>query len=111
MPRYRISMASFTASPSILCHLGPSLFLSNALRAAKAEMEAGRPFYNRFFAVGLFRVLGLAGSATPQALDELCALCAAPVKRVHADLLSYKMMLSKLHPRSRPATVRLCFRG
>uniref|UniRef100_A0A1J3J9G0 Protein THYLAKOID FORMATION 1, chloroplastic n=1 Tax=Noccaea caerulescens TaxID=107243 RepID=A0A1J3J9G0_NOCCA len=52
--------------------------------------------YSRFFAVGLFRLLELAGATDPTVLDKLCASLNINKKSVDRDLDVYRNLLSKL---------------
>ncbi|CAH8385550.1 unnamed protein product [Eruca vesicaria subsp. sativa] len=52
--------------------------------------------YSRFFAVGLFRLLELAGATDPTVLDKLCASLNIDKKSVDRDLDVYRNLLSKL---------------
>lgn len=52
--------------------------------------------YTKFFAVGLFRMLELAGAKDPKALGGLVQGVGIPLERVNADLVTYKNILSKL---------------
>ena len=57
---------------------------------------AGEFLYTKFFAIGLFRILELAGGKDPKALGAVVAALGIPQERVNADLLTYKGVLSKL---------------
>jgi hypothetical protein len=52
--------------------------------------------YTKFFAVGLFRMLELAGGKDPKALGALVEGLGIRLERVNADLVTYKGILSKL---------------
>jgi len=67
-----------------------------ALARVKAGMESGEFLYTKFFAIGLFRILELAGAKDPKALGALVTSLGIPQERVNADLLTYKGVLSKL---------------
>lgn len=67
-----------------------------ALAAVAEAVAAGHFHYNKFFAIGLFRLLELAGAKDPKALGSLVAALGVPQERVTADLLTYKGVLSKL---------------
>lgn len=65
--------------------------------ARVAEATASKSFlYTKFFAIGVFRMLELAGVKDPKALSTLVTELGIPVERVNADLLTYKGVLSKL---------------
>lgn len=57
---------------------------------------AGEFLYTKFFAIGLFRILELAGGKDPKALGAVVKAIGIPQERVNADLLTYKGVLSKL---------------
>lgn len=83
-----------------------------ALGAMKAKAAAGALVYSRFVAIGLFRLLELAGAMEPAALAKLVEAsgaraassfgradtprAGAPAAKVTADLALYKSLLSKL---------------
>ena len=67
-----------------------------ALAAAADAFKSGEFLYTKFFAVGLFRLLELAGGKDPKALAALVEALGAPAERVSADLLTYKGVLSKM---------------
>lgn len=64
--------------------------------AEAAKSGAGQFLYTKFFAVGLFRILELAGAKDPKALGALVSALGVPQERVNADLMTYKGILSKL---------------
>lgn len=53
--------------------------------------------YNRFFAIGLFRLLELSKAKDPQALQGLVSAMGIPQESVNRDLMTYKGVLSKLN--------------
>ena len=59
-------------------------------------VKNGKFLYTKFFAVGLFRMLELAGGKDPKALGTLVDGLGIPLERVNADLVTYKGILSKL---------------
>jgi len=68
-----------------------------ALAGLAARAAAGTPtYYSKFVAVGLFRLLELAGAKDPKALEGLCTATGVPVAAVTRDLNTYKAVLSKL---------------
>jgi hypothetical protein len=62
----------------------------------KAKVAAGALVYSRFVAIGLFRLLELAGAMEPAALSKLVEASGAPAAKVTTDLAIYKSLLSKL---------------
>lgn len=64
-------------------------------RVAEAS-QAGKLPYNKFFAIGLFRLLELTGAKEPAALERLVKSVGAKADAVNKDLLLYKGILSKL---------------
>lgn len=70
--------------------------LQKALAQVAAANEAGNFAYNRFFAVGLFRLLELTGAKEPAALEKLVKAVGVKPASVNKDLLMYKGVLSKL---------------
>lgn len=64
-------------------------------RVAAASAE-GNLAYNKFFAIGLFRLLELAGAKEPAALEKLAAAVGVRLEPVNKDLMLYKGILSKL---------------
>jgi len=68
-----------------------------ALASLAARAAAGTPpYYSKFLAVGLFRLLELAGAKDPKALEGLCTATGVPSVAVTRDLNTYKAVLSKL---------------
>jgi len=70
--------------------------LQQALAQVAAATAAGKFAYNRFFAVGLFRLLELTGAKEPAALEKLVKAVGVKPASVNKDLLMYKGVLSKL---------------
>jgi photosystem II biogenesis protein Psp29 len=64
--------------------------------ATKALNEAKKFAYSRYDAVGLFRMLELAGAAEPSALETLANASGIPLKKINGDLGMYKMLLSRM---------------
>jgi len=58
--------------------------------------EGGKFGYNRFFAIGLFRLLELTGAKEPAALERLVKAVGVRAESVNKDLMTYKSVLSKL---------------
>lgn len=67
-----------------------------ALCALKARASAKQLVYSKFLAIGLFRLLELAGATEPAALAQLAEAAGVPLQRVNADLTLYKGILSKM---------------
>jgi len=67
-----------------------------ALARVADGVRANDFLYTKFFSVGLFRMLELAGGKDPKALASVVAALGIPQERVNADLLTYKGVLSKL---------------
>lgn len=70
--------------------------LQRALARVAEAGEAGKLAYNKFFAIGLFRLLELTGAKEPAALERLVKSVGAKPEAVNKDLLLYKGILSKL---------------
>lgn len=60
------------------------------------KVKSNSFLYTKFFAVGLFRMLELAGGKDPKALGALVEGLGIRLERVNADLVTYKGILSKL---------------
>lgn len=67
-----------------------------ALARVAAATASSSFLYTKFFAVGLFRLLEVAGAKDPKTLGALVSSLGVPQERVNADLLTYKGVLSKL---------------
>ncbi|GBF98120.1 hypothetical protein Rsub_10867 [Raphidocelis subcapitata] len=70
--------------------------LQRALARVAEAGGAGKLAYNKFFAIGLFRLLELTGAKEPAALERLVKSVGAAPEAVNKDLLLYKGILSKL---------------
>lgn len=70
--------------------------MQRALAGVAAATASSSFLYTKFFAVGLFRLLELAGAKDPKTLGGLVTSLGVPQERVNADLLTYKGVLSKL---------------
>eukprot|EP00877_Chromochloris_zofingiensis_P000694 jgi/Chrzof1/10625/Cz05g05190.t1_THF1[v5.2] len=70
--------------------------LQKALAEVQAATSANKFSYNKFFAVGLFRLLELTGAKEPAALERLVKAVGVRPEAVNKDLLLYKGILSKL---------------
>jgi len=66
-----------------------------ALSELPAVQSVG-PFHNKFTAIGLFRILELAGITDPAALEKMVTASGMEMSLVSRDLLTYKGLLSKL---------------
>jgi photosystem II biogenesis protein Psp29 len=90
------SQAKELSGPSDLVPNAEGSDLQKAL-AAVADATAAKKFtYNKFFAVGLFRLLELTGAKEPAALEKLVKAVGVKPESVNKDLLMYKGVLSKL---------------
>lgn len=67
-----------------------------ALAELASRAAAGKLHYNRFMAVGLFKLLEAAGAKDPKALEAVVAAAGVPAAAVSRDLQTYKAALSKL---------------
>lgn len=70
--------------------------MQKSLADIASQVGAKKFLYTKFFAVGLFRILELAGAKDPKSLSTLVASLGVPSERVNADLLTYKGVLTKL---------------
>ncbi|KAG2498383.1 hypothetical protein HYH03_003642 [Edaphochlamys debaryana] len=70
--------------------------VQKALAAMSADAAAGKASYNKFVAIGLFRLLELTGAKEPAALEKLVKAAGIKPENVNRDLLMYKGVLSKL---------------
>lgn len=70
--------------------------LQKALASVAADQSAGNFNYNKFFAIGLFRLLELTGAKEPAALERLVKSVNVKPESVNKDLMLYKNILSKL---------------
>merc|ERR1712157_242441 len=57
---------------------------------------SGKKAYNKFIAIGIFRILELGSSMDPASLEKLSTALGAPLDKVTSDLATYKALLSKL---------------
>jgi len=73
-----------------------ALVANPVFAATKSLVDAKKFAYSRYDAVGLFRMLELAGAAEPSALETLSAAAGIDLKKVNGDLGLYKGLLSKL---------------
>ncbi|KIY99156.1 thylakoid formation protein 1 [Monoraphidium neglectum] len=70
--------------------------LQRALARLAEQSAAKRLPYNKFLAIGLFRLLELTGAKEPAALERLVKAVGASPQAVNKDLLLYKGILSKM---------------
>mmetsp|Transcript_31597 Transcript_31597/g.80975 ORF Transcript_31597/g.80975 Transcript_31597/m.80975 type:complete len:295 (-) Transcript_31597:269-1153(-) len=63
--------------------------------AAVADSE--KFYYTKWFGIGLFRILELAGATEPKALETLVADLGVKADSVNKDLMMYKGVLSKMN--------------
>lgn len=66
------------------------------IKGMAALAAEGKLMHNRFQAIGLFRMLELAGLTDPSALSELVTASGMKQDMVNRDLMTYKGLLSKL---------------
>ncbi|GLI66136.1 hypothetical protein VaNZ11_009868 [Volvox africanus] len=70
--------------------------VQKALETIKSACAADAFSYNKFVAIGLFRLLELTGAKEPAALERLVKSVGIKPEAVNRDLLMYKGVLSKL---------------
>lgn len=76
---------------------GVDAIVANPVFAAIKSANDDKKFaYSRYDAIGLFRMLELAGAADPAALETLANASGVQLKKVNGDLALYKGLLSKL---------------
>ena len=76
---------------------GVDAIVANPVFAAIKSANDDKKFaYSRYDAVGLFRMLELAGAADPAALETMANASGLQLKKVNGDLALYKGLLSKL---------------
>ena len=73
-----------------------ALVANPVFAATKSLVDAKKFAYSRYDAVGLFRMLELAGAADPTALETMANASGLQLKKVNGDLALYKSLLSKL---------------
>jgi photosystem II biogenesis protein Psp29 len=95
--QYRKDAAALEEQAKAAGSLDDLLPASNAMMAQIAEsVSKGQFLYTKFFAVGIFRMLELAGLKEPSHLQSVVKAIGVPLERVNADLVTYKGILSKL---------------
>lgn len=75
---------------------GESTNVSEIIAKVATQVKEGDFHYNKFFAIGLFRLLELTGVKEPQALGTLVDSLGVKLDAVNRDLKMYKNVLSKL---------------
>lgn len=70
--------------------------VQKALARISEKVSKGGLAYNKFFAIGLFRLLEITGAKEPSALEELVKAVGVRPEAVNKDLMLYKGVLSKL---------------
>lgn len=88
--------ASALAGPDGLVPDASGNMVQKALAAVAASTAANKFSYNKFFAIGLFRLLELTGAKEPSALEKLVKAVGVRPDQVNRDLMLYKGILSKL---------------
>lgn len=73
-----------------------SLEVQKTLARIAEEVSSGKLAYNKFFAIGLFRMLEITGAKEPSALEKLVKGVGVRQELVSKDLMLYKNVLSKL---------------
>ena len=66
---------------------------SASMASAFADGSKG---YNKFVAIGMFRLLELTGNTDPASLESLTSALNVPLSKVTGDLATYKALLSKI---------------
>eukprot|EP00217_Crustomastix_stigmatica_P016090 CAMPEP_0183795656 /NCGR_PEP_ID=MMETSP0803_2-20130417/4963_1 /TAXON_ID=195967 /ORGANISM="Crustomastix stigmata, Strain CCMP3273" /LENGTH=260 /DNA_ID=CAMNT_0026040119 /DNA_START=119 /DNA_END=901 /DNA_ORIENTATION=+ len=72
------------------------LLAMEELSSLKAQADDGKLLYTKWQAIGLFRLLEVAGATEPEALKKLTESAGVNITKVNADLGMYKGILSKL---------------
>lgn len=90
------SSASQLSGPADLVPDANGSPLQKALARVQARVQAGEFAYNKFTAIGLFRLLELTGAKEPAALERLVKAVGVSQEAVNRDLVLYKGILSKL---------------
>lgn len=90
------ALAKEAGSPDALSPDASGNELQRALADVAARTASGDFQYNKFLAIGLFRLLELTGAKEPAALDRLVKAVGVKPDSVSKDLLLYKGVLSKL---------------
>lgn len=73
-----------------------ALVACDVFATMKAQNEASNFLYNKFIAIGMFRLLELAKATEPAALEKLAGDAGIPLSKINSDLGVYKGLLSKL---------------
>lgn len=69
----------------------PASRVQKALASISSASAAGAFSYNKFVAIGLFRLLELSGAKEPSALEKLVKAVGVKPEAVNRDLLMYKV--------------------
>lgn len=100
--KYREDAASLTEFASsvggvddLLPNASGSGFQQEFAQYASGFSEKNK-VYNKFFAIGMFRMLELASATEPASLEKLVSSMGIPLAKVTSDLGTYKGLLSKL---------------
>ncbi|GFR43072.1 hypothetical protein Agub_g4079 [Astrephomene gubernaculifera] len=88
--------ASSMAGPDALVPDAEGNAVQKALASISSASSSGSFSYNKFVAIGLFRLLELTGAKEPAALERLVRAVGVKPEAVNRDLLLYKGVLSKL---------------
>mmetsp|Transcript_35353 Transcript_35353/g.76782 ORF Transcript_35353/g.76782 Transcript_35353/m.76782 type:complete len:296 (+) Transcript_35353:150-1037(+) len=86
--------ATFRSAAEELTAFAQAASGADALVASDALAASGN--YNKFQAIGCFRLLELVGATDPASLEKLTSSLSLPLTRVTSDLATYKGMLSKM---------------
>lgn len=84
-------LASSMSGPEALTPDASGNELQKALAQIADASAAGTLAYNKFFAIGLFRLLELTGAKEPAALERLVKSLNVKPEAVNRDLLMYKV--------------------
>ncbi|GFH13535.1 protein THYLAKOID FORMATION 1, chloroplastic, partial [Haematococcus lacustris] len=88
--------ASALPGPDALTPDASGTDLQKALARCSERAASGVFAYNKFVAIGLFRLLELTGAKEPAALEKLVKAVGVKPEAVNKDLMLYKGILSKL---------------
>lgn len=89
-------LAGKLSGPADLAPEASGSKLQAALANLKSQTASGEFAYNKFTAIGLFRLLELTGAKEPAALERLVKAVGVSQDAVNRDLVLYKGVLSKL---------------
>merc|ERR1739848_265417 len=85
--------SSVSSIEDLLPNASGSAFQQEFAQCASAFSEKNK-VYNKFFAIGLFRILELASLTDPASLEKLVNSMNVPLTKVTSDLGTYKGLLS-----------------